>query len=233
MGFSRQKYWSDLPFPPPGDLPDPGIEPKSHALACGFFTTEPFGGGTPQIHLQGKQPPLSICKLLALTRNLPTAACICVYTLVQAERIPDYYLKGRNQIDFYHFTLKVFHPLIFAWVPLRTRCGLAIKEGEACLTGCGCEGFWLVGVEQGGAEELFILKRPGRRPGKVRGHLDPCRWPWPLGGPFFGLPYLLRMSWEEPCRKLHSNWHPLFIFAPLITLSTCSGLFLEVSHPPH
>ena len=29
MGFSRQKYWSGLPFPPPGDLPDPGIEPKS------------------------------------------------------------------------------------------------------------------------------------------------------------------------------------------------------------
>ena len=29
MGFSRQKYWSGLPFPPPWDLPDPGIEPKS------------------------------------------------------------------------------------------------------------------------------------------------------------------------------------------------------------
>ena len=29
MGFSRQEYWSGLPFPPPGDLPDPGIEPVS------------------------------------------------------------------------------------------------------------------------------------------------------------------------------------------------------------
>ena len=29
MGFSRQEYWSRLPFPPPGDLPDPGIEPMS------------------------------------------------------------------------------------------------------------------------------------------------------------------------------------------------------------
>ena len=29
MGFSRQEYWSGLPFPPPGDLPDPGIEPSS------------------------------------------------------------------------------------------------------------------------------------------------------------------------------------------------------------
>ena len=44
VGFSRQEYWSRLPFPPPGDLPDPGVEPTSltsHALADGFFTTSP------------------------------------------------------------------------------------------------------------------------------------------------------------------------------------------------
>ena len=40
MGFSRQEYKSGLPYPPPGDLPDPGIEPVSPALAGGFFTTE-------------------------------------------------------------------------------------------------------------------------------------------------------------------------------------------------
>ena len=42
MGFSRQEYWSGLPFPSPGDLPDPGIEPGSltfPALAGRFFTT--------------------------------------------------------------------------------------------------------------------------------------------------------------------------------------------------
>ena len=46
MGFSRQDYWGRLPFPPPGDLPDPGIEPTSlvsPALASGFFTTLPPG----------------------------------------------------------------------------------------------------------------------------------------------------------------------------------------------
>ena len=43
MRFSRQEYWSVLPFPPPGDLPDPGIKPTSSALADGFFTTEPPG----------------------------------------------------------------------------------------------------------------------------------------------------------------------------------------------
>ena len=38
MGFSRQEYWSGLPFPSSGDLPDPGMEPTSPALAGGFFT---------------------------------------------------------------------------------------------------------------------------------------------------------------------------------------------------
>ena len=42
MGFSRQESWSGLPFPPPGDRPNPGIEPASFsslAWAGGFFTT--------------------------------------------------------------------------------------------------------------------------------------------------------------------------------------------------
>ena len=39
MGFSRQEYWSRLPFPSPGDLPDLGIQPMSLTLAGGFFTT--------------------------------------------------------------------------------------------------------------------------------------------------------------------------------------------------
>ena len=42
MGFSRQEHWSRVPFPSPGGLPDPGIEPMtliSRALAGGFFTT--------------------------------------------------------------------------------------------------------------------------------------------------------------------------------------------------
>ena len=44
MGLSRQEYWSGLPFPPPGELLNPGIEsPVAPALAGGFFTTEPPG----------------------------------------------------------------------------------------------------------------------------------------------------------------------------------------------
>ena len=41
--FSRQEYWSRLPFPTPGDLPDQGIEPTSPVLAGGFITTAPLG----------------------------------------------------------------------------------------------------------------------------------------------------------------------------------------------
>ena len=43
MEFSKQEYWSALPFAPPGDLPNPGIRPMSPALAGRFFTTESLG----------------------------------------------------------------------------------------------------------------------------------------------------------------------------------------------
>jgi len=41
VGFPRQEYWNGLPFPSPGDLPDPRILPASPALAGGIFMTEP------------------------------------------------------------------------------------------------------------------------------------------------------------------------------------------------
>ena len=41
MGFSRQEYWSGLPFPSPRDLPDPGIKPRSSALQAGSLPSEP------------------------------------------------------------------------------------------------------------------------------------------------------------------------------------------------
>ena len=41
MGFFRQEYWSGLPFPSPGDLPNPGIEPGFPALEANALTSEP------------------------------------------------------------------------------------------------------------------------------------------------------------------------------------------------
>ena len=43
MGFSRQEYWNGLPFPSPGDLPNPGIEPGSPALQADALSSEPPG----------------------------------------------------------------------------------------------------------------------------------------------------------------------------------------------
>ena len=44
MGFSRQEYWSGLPFPSSGDLPDPGIKPRCPALQADALTSEPISG---------------------------------------------------------------------------------------------------------------------------------------------------------------------------------------------
>ena len=43
MEFSRQEYWSGWPYPSPGDLPDPGIEPGSPALEANILQSEPPG----------------------------------------------------------------------------------------------------------------------------------------------------------------------------------------------
>ena len=54
MGFSWQEYWSGLPFPAPGDLPNPGIVPRSPALQADALTSEP--PGKPQkIYLKTRQ----------------------------------------------------------------------------------------------------------------------------------------------------------------------------------
>ena len=55
MGFSRQEYWSGLPCPPPGDLPDPGIQPETSLSPAGrFCTAEPLGKFYLQIPNQNK-----------------------------------------------------------------------------------------------------------------------------------------------------------------------------------
>ena len=61
MGFFRQEHWSGLPFPPPGDLPNPGIRLASPALACRFITTSTTWGAPEQrfktaIHLTSPLP---------------------------------------------------------------------------------------------------------------------------------------------------------------------------------
>ena len=67
MGFSSQEHWSELPSPSPGDLPDPGIEPTSSALAGRFFTTE---NSTDSFSTQGKpmEPEYNGCTEIKVSR---------------------------------------------------------------------------------------------------------------------------------------------------------------------
>ena len=72
MGFPRQEYWSELPFPPPGDLLDRGLEPARPALAGRFFTTEPPGKPVSYTKvLRPSQSPASTdsCMLCFMSKN--------------------------------------------------------------------------------------------------------------------------------------------------------------------
>ena len=66
MGFSRQESWSGLPFPSPGNLPNPEIECRSLALQADSFTTEPPG-----------KPPIYSC-----ISYICVCVCVCVYALL-------------------------------------------------------------------------------------------------------------------------------------------------------
>ena len=63
MGFPRQEYWSGLPFPSPGYLPDPGIEPRSSALQADCLPSEPPGKPN-KVH--------NTCNALESSRNHPS-----------------------------------------------------------------------------------------------------------------------------------------------------------------
>ena len=81
MGFPRQEYWSRLPFPTPGDLPDPGIKPVSlvlPTLAGGFFTTEPPGKCPLTLRVDFSQ---CLCSTLSFRSSLCT--CASVHSLPQ------------------------------------------------------------------------------------------------------------------------------------------------------
>ena len=72
MGFPRQEYWGGLPSPPLGDLPDPGIEPTSPALAGEFFTTGTAGKPKNLFKVQSKR--MNNHTLSSVPRDRGTAA---------------------------------------------------------------------------------------------------------------------------------------------------------------
>ena len=78
MGFSRQ-YWSELPFPSPGNLPNPGIEPRSPALQRDSSPTE-LQEGQYFMNLKSSKPPCmlhSVCVCVCV--------CVCIHVCVHAQ----------------------------------------------------------------------------------------------------------------------------------------------------
>ena len=69
MGFSRQEYWSALPFPSQGDLPNPGIKPRSPTLQADALTSEPPG-----------KPIENLSQYVFSSSALPTAYFVWTYT---------------------------------------------------------------------------------------------------------------------------------------------------------
>ena len=76
MRFSRQEYWSGLPFPSPRDLPNPGIKLASPTLTSGFSATEPPGKPSLLIikYLLQKRPE-RIRKVIEVRPNIQTVSC--------------------------------------------------------------------------------------------------------------------------------------------------------------
>ena len=70
MGFPRQEYWSEWPFPSSGDLPNPGIQPMPPALTGGFFTPEPPG------------KPIQIVPLYKLYKYTNYIFIICTWSIL-------------------------------------------------------------------------------------------------------------------------------------------------------
>ena len=72
VGFSRQEYWSGLPFPSPGDLPNPGIKPGSPALQADALPSEPPDGKKPLVKV--KKPLVNVKYFFILKNSLETDA---------------------------------------------------------------------------------------------------------------------------------------------------------------
>ena len=97
MGFSRQEYWSGLPCPPPGDLSNPGIEPRSHSLQADSIQSEPPGKpmntrvgslipSPGKLHNPGIEPGSSALQMDSLSAELP-GKCKCYFLQLLFQRM--------------------------------------------------------------------------------------------------------------------------------------------------
>ena len=88
MGFSRQEYWSGLPFPSPGDLPNSGIEPRSPALQADALTSEPPGCSV-QFSSVAQSCPTLCDPMNRSTPGLPVHHQLPEFTPTHVHRVSD------------------------------------------------------------------------------------------------------------------------------------------------
>ena len=101
MGFFRQGYWRELPFPLPEDIPDPGIKPASPALAGIFFTTEPLGGPQPNIENPPSPFPLLVSVILASLDSMLFFTTSPPHSLSSLSNSPSPGLLGSSWASYY------------------------------------------------------------------------------------------------------------------------------------
>ena len=76
MGFSRQEYWSGSPFPTPGDLPNPGIKPRTPTLQADSLPSEPPGKPSPLLmQEQNEEVSASFCSSLPAGNTCKLKSC--------------------------------------------------------------------------------------------------------------------------------------------------------------
>ena len=117
MGFSRQEYWSGLPFPSPGNLPNPGIEPRSPALQADALTSEP----------PGKRSKMSYAYVfVSMTSKVFTFFSVIILCRELIPHFQRLFLKEKKLFAF-EFTLTVLIP------PARYFVSQIFKGSEKCL----------------------------------------------------------------------------------------------------
>ena len=89
MGVSRQEYWSGLPCPPPGDLPNPGIKPRSPVLQADSLSSEPLGKFTVWINLEN---------IVLSEKKKKSQSAYCIILFILKDQNWKIY-KGRQKIS--------------------------------------------------------------------------------------------------------------------------------------
>ena len=120
MVFSRQEYWSGLPLPSPGDLPNPGMEPRSPALQADALTSEP--PGKPNVHKRSKIGPVRFT-------HIAISSCEAAMVITECLEFPVCvsFRVGCNDSESPTTTFKQHDIFIFC---------VKVKVSQSCLTLC-------------------------------------------------------------------------------------------------